>query len=65
LIKARIAAGITQKELAAKIGVQEQQIQRYESDRYASASLARLTQVAHALEIMFDRPVEFQLSLSK
>jgi HTH-type transcriptional regulator / antitoxin HipB len=62
LIKARIAAGITQKELAAKIGVQEQQIQRYEADRYASASLARLTQIAHALEIIFDRPVELQLS---
>jgi HTH-type transcriptional regulator / antitoxin HipB len=65
LIKARISVGMTQKELAAKIGVQEQQIQRYEADRYASASLARLTEVAHALEIIFDRPVEFQMSFSR
>jgi HTH-type transcriptional regulator / antitoxin HipB len=65
LIKARISVGMTQKELAAKIGVQEQQIQRYEADRYASASLARLTEIAHALEIIFDRPVEFQMSFSR
>jgi HTH-type transcriptional regulator / antitoxin HipB len=65
LIKARISVGMTQKELAIKIGVQEQQIQRYEADRYASASLARLTEVARALEIIFDRPVEFQMSFSR
>lgn len=65
LIKARIAAGMTQKELAAKIGVQEQQIQRYEENHYASASLARLTEIAHALEIMFANPVEFQMGLSR
>jgi HTH-type transcriptional regulator / antitoxin HipB len=33
-ISARIAAGLTQKELAEKIGVQEQQIQRYEANNY-------------------------------
>lgn len=64
LIKARIALGMTQKELAAKIGVQEQQIQRYEENQYASASLTRLTEISHALEIIFVRPVEFQMSLS-
>jgi HTH-type transcriptional regulator / antitoxin HipB len=65
LIKARISAGMTQKELAAKIGVQEQQIQRYEENQYASASLARLTEVARALEIIFANPVEFQMDLSR
>jgi HTH-type transcriptional regulator / antitoxin HipB len=65
LIKARISAGMTQKELAAKIGVQEQQIQRYEENQYASASLARLTEVARALEIIFANPVEFQMGLSR
>ena len=64
LIKARIALGMTQKELAAKIGVQEQQIQRYEDNQYASASLTRLTEISHALEIIFVRPVEFQMGLS-
>jgi HTH-type transcriptional regulator / antitoxin HipB len=65
LIKARIAVGMTQKELAAKIGVQEQQIQRYEENKYASASLARLTEIASALEIMFANPVEFQMGFSR
>jgi len=65
LIKARIAVGMTQKELATKIGVQEQQIQRYEENQYASASLARLTEIARALEIIFAHPVEFQMGLSR
>ena len=65
LIKARISTGMTQKELAAKIGVQEQQIQRYEETQYASASLARLTEIARALEIIFANPVEFQMGLSR
>jgi transcriptional regulator with XRE-family HTH domain len=56
---------MTKKELAAKIGVQEQQIQRYEKNRYASASLARLTEIARALEIIFANPVEFQMGLSR
>jgi transcriptional regulator with XRE-family HTH domain len=52
---------MTQKELAAKIGVQKQQIQIqcYEENQYASVSLARLTEIAHALEIIFANPVEF------
>ena len=65
LIKARISMGMTQKELATKIGVQEQQIQRYEDNKYASASLARLTEIAHALEIIFANPVEFQMGSSR
>jgi transcriptional regulator with XRE-family HTH domain len=56
---------MTQKELAAKIGVQKQQIQCYEENQYASVSLARLTEIAHALEIIFANPVEFQMGLSQ
>jgi len=51
LIKARIAAGLTQRELAEKLGLKEQQIQRYEATEYASADLARLSEVARALRI--------------
>ena len=51
LIKARIAAGMTQKELAEKIGVQEQQIQRYEANHYSAASFDRLQEIATALNI--------------
>ena len=49
LIKARIAQGLTQKELASRVGLKEQQIQRYEADEYASASFSRIKEVADAL----------------
>lgn len=57
LIKARIAAGMTQKELAEKIGVQEQQIQRYEASQYGSASFDRLRTIADALKIEITQAV--------
>ncbi len=49
LIRARIAAGLTQKELAARLGLPEQQVQRYEATEYASANLTRVLEVTHAL----------------
>jgi len=49
LVKARIAKGWTQRQLADELSVAEQQIQRYEATGYASASLARLCDVAEAL----------------
>ncbi len=57
LIKARIAAGMTQKELADKIGLQEQQIQRYEASHYSSASFDRLRAIATALKIEITQAV--------
>ena len=51
LIRARIAKGLSQRKLAEALGLKEQQIQRYESDRYATASLRRLEDVAEALEL--------------
>lgn len=51
LIKARIAMGMTQKELAEKIGVKEQQVQRDEANQYSSAGFHRITEVAKALDI--------------
>jgi HTH-type transcriptional regulator / antitoxin HipB len=57
LIKARIAAGMTQKELADKIGVREQQIQRYEASHYHSASFDRLRSIAVALNIEITQAV--------
>jgi HTH-type transcriptional regulator/antitoxin HigA len=51
LIKARIAEKLTQKELAQRLGMQEQQIQRYEADRFRSASLHRLIEIAKALRL--------------
>ena len=49
LIKARIARGLSQKDLAERMGLKHQQIQRYEATDYASASLARIKEVASAL----------------
>ncbi|MEI9424908.1 XRE family transcriptional regulator [Mesorhizobium sp. Cs1299R1N1] len=51
LIVARIARGLTQKELARKLGLKEQQIQRYEADRYRSISLANFRRVARFLGV--------------
>jgi len=49
LIRARIVAGLNQKELAERLGLKEQQIQRYEATEYSSASLGRLIEVSRAL----------------
>ena len=51
LVKARIAAGLTQAELAATLGLKEQQIQRYEAMEYAGASMRRMLEVADALNL--------------
>lgn len=51
LIKARVIRGWTQRELAAALGVAEQQVQRYEATGYKSASLGRICDVAAALEV--------------
>ena len=51
LVKARIAKGWSQRRLAEELGVAEQQIQRYESSGYTSASLARLCDVVAALGV--------------
>ena len=51
LIKARIAARMTHRDLAELLGLQEQQIQRYEATDYAKASLSRLIEIAAALGV--------------
>lgn len=49
LVQARIARGFTQRELAEKLGVREQQVQHDEDILYSSASLSRLKRVAEVL----------------
>ena len=51
LIKARIAQGLTQRELADRLGLKEQQIQRYEATDYATAKWSRIREVAGALSM--------------
>jgi len=49
LVEQRIAAGLTQRELAERLGMKEQQIQRYEATDYNGASLARDMDVVEAM----------------
>lgn len=51
LIRARIARGLTQRELAERLGLAEQAIQRYEAADYVGASFSRLVEIAEALEL--------------
>ena len=51
LIRARIASGLTQRELAERVGVHEQAIQRYEASNFAGASFSRLVEIADALDV--------------
>ena len=51
LVRARIAVKVTQKELARRLGLKEQQIQRYEATSYRGVSLGRIQEVADALGI--------------
>ena len=48
LIKARIVRKLTQKELAERLSLAEQQIQRYEATLYRGVAAQRLQQVADA-----------------
>ena len=57
LIRARIAAGMTQEGLARRLGVKPQQVQRYEATEYKSASFARILKVVQALKLSMPKAV--------
>lgn len=59
LIEGRIAAGLTQRQLADRLGLPEQQIQRYESTLYSGVSLDRLQDVADALGLEIEERVTY------
>lgn len=54
IIKARIARSMTQKALATKLGMKEQQIQRYETNNYASLSFSKMAMIVEALDITIE-----------
>lgn len=58
LVEARIARGLTQTDLAERLNMKPQQVQRYEATNYMSASLARLIEVASALEVKISESFE-------
>lgn len=60
LIKARIANGLTQADLADKLGIKMQQIQRYEAEKYDSASIKTLLKIAEYLNISINAEVQIK-----
>ena len=58
LVRARIAAGLSQKALAQRLGLKEQQIQRYEAEGFMSASFQRLSEIANALGVKIREEIE-------
>jgi DNA-binding XRE family transcriptional regulator len=59
LIEARIAAHLTQHQLAQRLGVAEQQIQRWEANNYTGVNLDRLQNIADALDIHIHETITY------
>jgi len=59
LIEARIAAKLTQRQLADRIGVAEQQIQRWEADEYSGVNIHRLQDIADALGVQMHETITY------
>ncbi len=57
LVLARIARGVTQRELADELGVSQQQVGKDENGGYHTASLTRLSDVLDALDYDVDLTV--------
>ena len=51
LVRARIASGMSQTDLATRLQLKPQQIQRYEASSYQGASLARLVEISRVLGV--------------
>ena len=56
-----ITAGLSQEDLAAKLGLKPQQIQRYEATEYQSASLERVNGVVRVLGVKLRHPAALHL----
>lgn len=61
LIEARIAAGLTQRALAERLGLQEQQVQRWEANLYSGVGMERLQEVADALGMQVRETVSYTI----
>ena len=59
IVSFRIASGLTQKDIADKLEIQEQQIQRYEQNDYLTASFERIIQILQALKVEITIKKEF------
>ena len=59
LIQARIASKVTQKTLAGRLGVAEQQVQRWEATDYSGVSVSRVQEVVDALDVRVTETIHF------
>jgi len=50
LVRARVASGLTQAQLASRVGLQTSAINRYEANNYRSANLTRLAEISDGLD---------------
>jgi DNA-binding XRE family transcriptional regulator len=57
LIKARIAAKISQQELAQILGIEEQRVKQYEDSDYQCASFLEILEVSTVLGVEFEGAV--------
>lgn len=60
MIEARIASGLTQKKLAERLGLHEQQIQRWEANLYSGVGLERLQEVINATGMRLGQAVTYR-----
>ena len=51
IVKLRIAKGVSQTELAKRLGVSKQVVSRHEEDQYQGAALVRLQEILDALGV--------------
>lgn len=59
LIEARIASQLSQRDLAERLDVAEQQVQRWERDRWATVTTKRLQRVADVLGVQLEETVDY------
>ena len=59
LIEARIAAGLTQRGLAERLGLKQQQVQRWEASSFEGVGLKRLQEIADALGMRIRETVRY------
>ena len=61
LIKTRISKRISQRALAQRLDLEEQQIQHFEEERYTTASYEQMCQIAQALDVRGIDEIPFRL----
>lgn len=61
LVEGRIVARLTQRQLGERLGVKEQQVQRWEANLYAGVALERVQEVADALGMGVTETVSYAI----